>query len=48
MKITSSGQRHLGAIIRSELYRKEYTEEIVGKLRDKLLLLSKIAEIQPQ
>ena len=41
IEITSSGQRHLGAVIGSEQYRKEYIEEIV-------LLLSKIAEIQPQ
>ena len=48
MKITSSGQKHLGAVIRSELYQKEYIEEIVSKWRDELLLLSNITEIQPQ
>ena len=47
-KITSNEQRHLGAVIGNELYRKEYIEEIVSKWRDELLLLSKIAEIQPQ
>ena len=48
IKITSSGERHLGAVIGSELYLKEYIEEIVSKWRDELLLLSKITEIQPQ
>ena len=46
--MTISGQRHLGAVIRSELYQKEYIEEIVSKWRDELLLLTEIAEIQPQ
>ena len=48
IKVASSGQRHLDAVIGSELYRKEYIEERVSKWRDELLLLSKIAEIQPQ
>ena len=48
IKVASSGQRQLGAVIGSELYRKEYIEERVSKWRDELLLLSKIAEIQPQ
>ena len=46
--MTISGQRHLGAVIRSELYQKEYIEEIVSKWRDELLLLTEMAEIQPQ
>ena len=47
--MTISGQRHLGAVIGSELYQKEYLEEIVSKWRDELsLLLTEIAEIQPQ
>ena len=45
--MTISGQRHLGAVIGSELYQKEYIEEIVSKW-DELLLLTEIAEIQPQ
>ena len=48
IKITSPGQRHLGSVIGSDLYRKEYIEEIVSKWRDDLLLLSKISQIQPQ
>ena len=48
IKTTSSGQRHLGAVIASELYRKECIEQIVSKWRDELLLLLKIAEIQLQ
>lgn len=48
IKITTTGQRHLGAVIGSEIYRREYVEEIVSKWKDELLLLSKIAEIQPQ
>ena len=46
--MTISGQRHLDAVIGSELYQKEYIEEIVSKWRDELLLLTEIAEIQPQ
>ena len=46
--MTISGQRHLGAVIGSELYQKEYIEEIVSKWRDELLLLTEMAEIQPQ
>ena len=46
--MTIFGQRHLGAVIGSELYQKEYIEEIVSKWRDELLLLTEIAEIQPQ
>ena len=46
--MTISGQRHFGAVIGSELYQKEYIEEIVSKWRDELLLLTEIAEIQPQ
>ena len=47
--MTISGQRHLGAVIGSELYQKEYIEEIVSKWKDELLLLlTEIAEIQPQ
>ena len=48
IKVTSSDQRHLGAVIRSEPHRKDYIEEIVTKWRDELFLLSKIVEIQPQ
>ena len=48
MEITSSGQRHLGAVIGSEQYRKECIEEIVSKWRDELLFLSEITGIQPQ
>ena len=45
---TSSVQRHLVAIIGSELYRKEYSQELVSKWRDDLLLLSKNAKTQTQ
>ena len=48
IKITSSGERHLGVVIGSGLYLKEYIEEIVSKWRDELLLLSKTTEVQPQ
>ena len=48
IKITSSGQRHIIAVTGSELYQKEYMEEIFSQWRDVLLLfLSNIAEIQP-
>ena len=48
IKIASSAQRHLGAVIGSELYRNEYIQEIVSKCRDELLLMSEIVQIQPQ
>ena len=48
IKITSSGQRDLGDVIISELYKKVHIEEKVSKWREELLLLSKIAEIKPQ
>ena len=48
IKITSSGQRHIIAVTGSELYQKEYMEEIFSQWRDVLFLfLSNIAEIQP-
>ena len=48
IKKISSGQKHLGAAIGSELYRRKYIEEIVSKWRNELFLLSKIMGIKPQ
>ena len=48
IKVTISGERHLGAVIGSEIYRRKYVEEMINKWKEELLLLSKIAEIQPQ
>ena len=36
IKMTSSGQRHLSVVIRSEMYPKEYIEVIISKWKDEL------------
>lgn len=48
IKVTSSEQRHLGAVIRSEPHRKDYIEESLPNGEMSIFLLSKIVEIQPQ
>ena len=46
--MTSFGERHVRAVIGSELYQKKKKKEIVIKWRDEPLLLSKSAAMQPQ
>ena len=46
--MTSAGKRHLKAVIGSQEYTSEYVNELVSCWKDQLLLLSKIAEINPQ
>ena len=48
IQITTSGERHLGAVIGSEEYKKEYCGKIVQKWMKELALLSEIAVIEPQ
>ena len=48
IKVTSAGKGHLGAVIGSQKYTSEYVNELVSCWKDQLLLLSKIAEINPQ
>ena len=48
VNITLEGKRHLGAIIGSNEYREEYLEDLVNDWNNQLVLLSSIAENQPQ
>ena len=47
VKITSTGQRHLGAVIGSLNYKNEFVNEKIDSMVNQLRLLSKIAEIEP-
>ena len=46
--ITIEGKRHLGAVIGSNEYREEYLKDLVNDWNNQLVLLSSIAESQPQ
>jgi len=48
IKITISGQRHLGAAIGSGDYRSTYIKSMINTWNAELICLSKIAEIEPQ
>ena len=48
VKITSTGQRHLGAVIGSLNYKNKFVNEKINSMVNQLSLLSKIAEIEPQ
>ena len=48
VKITSTGQRHLGAVIGSLNYKNKFVNEKVNSMVNQLHFLSKIAEIEPQ
>ena len=48
VKITTNGERHLGAVIGSNEYRKDYVDNKINSLVEQLKLLSKIAETEPQ
>ena len=48
VKITTSGQRHLGAVIGDITFQKQYCEEIIKKWVAEIKLLSEIALIEPQ
>ena len=48
VNITMQGKRYLGAVIRSNEYREEYVKDLVNDWNNQLVLLSSIAESQPQ
>ena len=48
VNITMQGKRHLGAVIGSNEYREEYVKDLVNDWNNQLVLLSSIAESQPQ
>ena len=45
---TVKGKRHLGAIVGSEIYKREYVNDLVKDWNSQLCILSIIAENQPQ
>ena len=48
VNITCEGKRHLGAVLGSETFRKEYCDGIVNGWVNELTVLCQIAESQPQ
>ena len=48
VNLTTSGQRHLGAVIGSESFKKDYVNNLVSDWRKQLEKLSLIAEMEPQ
>ena len=47
VKVTKDGQRHLGAVIGTEEFKKEYIGEKVGKWVQEIQLLADIAKTEP-
>ena len=48
VNITVEGKRHLGAIVGSEIYKREYVEVLVNDWNSQLCMLSTVAESQSQ
>ena len=48
VNVTMEGKRHLGAVIGSNEYREEYVKDLDNDWDNQLVLLSSIAESQPQ
>ena len=48
IQITSTGERHLGVVIGSSEFRKEYCDKIVKKWIDEISVLSEFAVTEPQ
>ena len=48
VNVSTSGQRHLGAVIEHETYKETYVEQLVEDWKQQLEIFSKIAEIEPQ
>ena len=48
VNITIKSKRHLGAVVGSNEYREEYVKDLVNDQNNQLVLLSSIAESQPQ
>ena len=47
LQITTQGRRHLGAVVGSEEFKKEFVTEKVAKWIDELTKLTKIAQTEP-
>lgn len=47
LQITTSGKRHLGAVVGTEDFKMEYVTEKVGEWIDELAELEKIARVEP-
>ena len=48
VNITVEGKTHLGAIVGSDGYKREYVDKLVNDWNNKLCILSTVAESQPQ
>ena len=48
IKIATEGQRHLGAVIGSSKYKREYVQNKIDELINKIKVLSMIAKTEPQ
>ena len=48
IRVPSTGQRHLGAVIGSQTFKEDYVNCKIDDLVNQLKLLSKIAQIEPQ
>ena len=48
IEITTKGKRHLGAVVGSQTFKKEYLEEKVNSWMEDVKLLSDIAKSEPQ
>ena len=48
IKITTEGQRHLGAAIDSSKYKREYVQNKIDELINEIKVLSMIAKTEPQ
>ena len=48
IKITTEGQRHLGAVIGSSKYKREYVQNKIDELINEIKVLSMIAKTEPQ
>ena len=48
IKITTEGQRHLGAAFGSSKYKREYVQNKIAELINEITILSVIAKTEPQ
>ena len=48
IKTTTEGQRHLGAVIGSEIFKQKYVQEKIVQWIKELRVLCKIAWCEPQ
>ena len=48
VKITTKGQRHLGAVIGSSKYKREYVQNKIDQLINEIKVLSMIVKTEPQ